>query len=552
MIDSTSFDAAILYTKQRARKRQYITDPVLWAKDILGVQLWSKQRDIAYSVRDNRNTAVAAGHSVGKSFLAAVLACWWIDVHPLEQTRILSTAPSYDQVSGILWNSIRQWHSVARRRYEEHCRRLERGEDLGEYRYNDHPLPGRVTADDMWKSDEGLELGIGRKPPDNLLDSAFQGVHAPYLLVIGDEGAGLPTALVDALGNNATGSQNRQLIIANPTDPNSAMAKFWKNKNPDWNLMNISVFDSPTITGEDFPFGEDDGMSGWDYINEKKRDWGEDDPRYISRVLGQWAFEAGNTVFTEQELANAANTVVMPYPDATPRHGWDIARMGADFTVGYECISGEVWSTDETGNPLEPTGREGVRVRRVDAWSRAPLVGNDPENPGSATRIDMHALGAGVSLVTIDATGMGSGVVDGLRDLGFGKQRYAVIEYYASGASTDRRAYTNARAQHYFALKSAMRAGEIDLDPQDTTLFDELRGITYENDARGAIKITSKDELRRKGLKSPDYADAVIYSSFDITPLTDNPLAGLNKGDAIVVDPWDMLDEYNYQLDVIL
>src|SRR5690606_35116002 len=163
--------------------------------------------------------------------------------------------------------------------------------------------------------------------------------------------------------------------------------------------------------------------------------------------------EAGNTVFTEADLAKAANTVVRPYPDAKPRDGWDIARSGKDHTVGYRSLRGEVWTTDDKGEPLEPTGREGLHVRRIDSWSKAPLVGHDPETLGSATRIDQHALGSGTDLVVVDATGMGAGVVDGLRELGFGKAKYQVLEYYASGASTDRRSYINARAEHYFALK---------------------------------------------------------------------------------------------------
>lgn len=476
------------------------------------------------------------------SFLASILMCWWIDVHPIDQTRVLSTAPTYDQVSGILWNEARRWWATAKRRYDEHLRRRQLGLPLGEYQFNDHPLPGRINANDEWLADDGRQLGIGRKPPDNLLDSALQGIHAPFLLVIGDEGAGLPAELVDALGNNATGSENRQLIIANPTDPSSRMADFWKKNNPDWVRFNISVFDSPPITGEEFPFGEADGMSGWDYINEKRRDWGEDDPRYISRVLGQWAYDSGLTVLTEEEIVKAMNTVVIPDENARPRDGWDIARSEkGDSTVGYRSVEGEVWKTDEFGNPTEPTGRRGVRVRRIDDWKGAPLVGSNPENPGSATRIDKHALGAGSQLVIIDATGLGGGVVDGLRDLGFGKQRYAVMEYFGSAASTDSRAYLNARAEHYFALKKLAFSESLDLDPKDESLIEELRGITYEYTIRGQIKISAKDEIRKKmSGASPDRADAVVYATADVSPLND-PLQRLNKGDHIFADPWEML-----------
>ena len=507
--------------EMRAKRSQYVNDPVAWAKDMLDVDLWSMQQEVARSVRDNRNTAVAAAHGVGKSYLASVLACWWIDVHPTDEVFFASTAPFQSQISAILWKGIRVFHALARRRHEQGL--------------IDHPLPGYVTSQNEWKTDDGIIIGQGRKPPDSQEDSGYQGLHAVYLLAIGDEAAGLSAGMVDALGNITTGEHNRLLLIANPTDPTSAMAKLWKTKNPAWNLMHISAFDSPKITGEDFPADRMTALTGWEYINEKKADWGEHDPRYISRVTGQWAFDAGNTVFADTDLAKAANCVVIPDPAARPRHGWDIARSGRDATVGYRAIEGEVWETDEAGKPTKPTGRRGLHLRKIDGWQGAPLVGNNPENRGSATRIDEYALGEGAYFVAIDSSGLGSGVIDGLRDLGFGKMKYAVFEYYGSGPTTDRRAFTNQRSQHFFAMKDQMFRGELDIDPDDEVLLDELRGIVYEYDSKGAKKIESKDDMRRKGRKSPDFADAAIYASFDISPFTDAETAGMRPGDGRIV-----------------
>ncbi|MFK5282762.1 hypothetical protein ACI3PL_24665, partial [Lacticaseibacillus paracasei] len=60
-------ELAVDAIKNRRRREAYRHDPVLWAEEYLGVQLWSKQKDILRSIRDNRKTAVAAGHGVGKS-----------------------------------------------------------------------------------------------------------------------------------------------------------------------------------------------------------------------------------------------------------------------------------------------------------------------------------------------------------------------------------------------------------------------------------------------------------------------------------------------------
>lgn len=59
---SNVLDAA----QKQTTRSQYFNDPVLWAKEVAGVTLWSKQREIAYQVRDSRNVAVKAGHGLGK------------------------------------------------------------------------------------------------------------------------------------------------------------------------------------------------------------------------------------------------------------------------------------------------------------------------------------------------------------------------------------------------------------------------------------------------------------------------------------------------------
>lgn len=515
---------------KRIQNRRYLHDPVLWAREYLGVQLWYKQREIAESVRDFHNTACAAGHGVGKTFLAGIVAAWWVDVHPPEETFIASTAPSIDQVS-LLWDNIRRVHGIAQKRYDQ--------------RLVDHPLPGYITGDNKWKLPDGTLLGQGRKPPDDKADVSFQGRHATYLFAIGDEAVGLSSGFLEALGNIATADTNRVLLLANPTDPSSAMAKLWDPKITHWNRIHISVFQSPAVEPDpNFDISLAPALSGWGYINDRKAEWGEDDPRYISRVKGEWAFDAGNTVFTADELAQAKRCVVRPYSDTTPEFGWDIARMGADSTVGYTLEVGEVWTTDpETGKALKPTGQEGFRIRQYQKWSKAPLVGTDPENLGSATRIHNLALGEGAEIVKIDASGIGSAVIDGLAELG-AMDSYTVVEVFGGAPSSDKRAYRNMRAEQFFLMKADMHKGILDLDPDDTDLFDELEGIQYENVDNGAIKIESKDAIRKDGRKSPDHADACWYAYLDVTTLLD-PLAAAKPGTKIPIDYADLDEQFN-------
>jgi len=541
---SNVIDGAMALRHKRKRLKQYEHDPALWAWEYLGLQLWSQQKEIAVSVRDNRATAVAAGHGVGKTYVAAIICAWWVDTHPVRETFIASTAPSKDQVD-LLWDNIRTVHAIASQRFEDG--------------YIDHPLPGYITGDNQWKMKDGTRIGQGRKPPDNKADVAFQGRHAKYLLAIGDEAVGIPAGFLDALNNIATSEYNRRLLLANPTDPSCEMAKHWERakngwKNKDgtaieaWNLMHISVMDSPAITNEEgFDMENASALSGWDYVNERKAEWGEDDPRYISRVLGQWAWESGNMVFSEEDIATAKNTCVIPDDLAPVRFGIDVARSPkGDFTVVYRCQEGDVWFTDgETGHPTEPAGWRGEHVRRVDRWKGAPLTGSNPDNMGSDYRIDALANEWGATVLNIDAAGgYGQGVKDGLVEID--NPQYISVEVWGGSPDVDRRVYTNARSFNFFELKRKMHNHLLDIDPGDADLIEEYRGIMFEHDSAARIKIESKDDMKKAGKKSPDHADATWYACMDISHL----FAPVKPGDVVGWDQDEGIDEYSgfYQM----
>jgi phage terminase large subunit len=521
--------------EKRTKQTKYLNDPVAWAIDIAGVKPWKAQREIAYSLRDNRGTAVAAGHGVGKTWWVAVLCAWWVDVHPVDEVFIASTAPSADQVN-LLWDNIRMVYANIKRRHAEGI--------------IDHELPGYINGNNEWKLHDGRFIGQGRKPPDQKADVAFQGRHAPYLLAIADEAVGVPAGFIDALGNIASGRNNRQLLIANPTDPTCAMAKIWKDKNPFWKTMHISVMDAPTITPEE-GFDPDEmaatGMSGMEYVEQKREEYGgEDDAQYVARVLGQWAFDAGNNLFTEVELARGRSTIVLPDPSGRPELGLDIARGDKDESVIYLMQQGEVWSTDpQTGKPLEPTGESGWRIRKLDSWRKAPLTGGTAANPGTAERAHAHVMGEGAWVLKYDAAGMGSAVTDGLytiNDYQQGRHGYIWFEVYGqSTQNVDRRQYENARAEQFFRMKRLLASGVLDIDPKDETLQEQLRGIVFEYTTQGRIKIESKDDMKKRNVKSPDYADAAWYALYDITLLMD-PMANMKPGQRVLVQ-----DEYNLQ-----
>ncbi|MGH3637367.1 MAG: hypothetical protein ACRDTS_25460, partial [Mycobacterium sp.] len=250
----------------RANVVRWSSDPVTWARDRLREHLWSKQREVIGALRDHRRVAVKSCHGSGKSHLASRTAAWWLDTHEPGTAFVVSTAPTFPQVRAILWRYIRQAHKKGN-------------------------LVGRVNQTE-WLIDDEL-VGYGRKPADHD-ESAFQGIHAKYVLVIIDEGCGVPKQLFVAADSLTTNPDCRILVIGNPDNPASEFNQVCDS--PLWHTVTISAFDTPNLTGEDVPPELAELLISKSWVEEKALEWGEDNPLYLSKVLGEFPRDDPNKV----------------------------------------------------------------------------------------------------------------------------------------------------------------------------------------------------------------------------------------------------------------
>lgn len=494
----TVAEKAIAELQRRANTEAYYNDPAGWAKYMLGVEFWSKQDEIALSVAFNKDTAVKAGHGVGKSFLVAVLSCWWIDTR-FPDGFVASTAPSVQQIGAIVWKEIRKFYALSHRRYRDGL--------------IDHPLPGYITADNVWKMPGGSVLGFGRKPPDNKTDDSFQGIHG-YVLAIGDEAVGLTSDMIDALGNITSNEGSRRVLIANPTNPGSHFATFFK-EDKGFALFTISVLDSPNFTGEKVTTEASEMLTGPAYVEQKKREYGEDSPRFKARVLGEFAWDMGDTLIKPEDIAKAVDTERLVLHSTPVVLGVDIARFGADKSVIYKNENGA--------------------IRFVADWEHAPTT-------ESAERVHRAAVDLNATEVRIDGSGIGGGVIDILMQRE--DATYIIVDMNPNGQSPERKKWHNARAWWWDKFRMDLREGNIDLDPNDENherLTDEAQSVEYKfNPQSGGLVIESKDDMKKRGIKSPDYADAAIFSSADMDYLSE---LTLNPGDRLHANPEAFLAE---------
>jgi len=469
-------ELALTQRRMARRKVEYLSDPVAWCRERAGVTLWSKQAEIAMSVTDNHDVIVKAGHSVGKSKLAALLICWWIDTR-YPDGRVASTAPSVSQVGAIVWYEVRQTFATVQKRYEEGLTYA--------------PLPGYITAENRWKTNEGLEVGAGRKPPERDMENAFQGIHAPKgVLVVGDEACGLSKETIDALGNITTTAESRRFLILNPTNPASYAGEIFREDLPNWTKHTISVFDSPNFTGEVVPPEVARALVDQSFVDIKKAEYGEGSPRYMSRVLGEFAFDLDASLIVLEDIA-VAHDLDIPVSGNRPILGVDVARFGKDLSVIYSNDNG--------------------RVRFHSSWGMTDGV-------STAEKIHKAVLETGAIEVRIDGSGIGGPIADVLNRLRTDSgSDYEIIEMMGGWAAPDNQEHSNARSYWFDKFRYDLRAGKFDLDFADTKATEELLAIQYAFRAgSNALKMESKDDMRRRGAKSPDYADAIIYCVADM------------------------------------
>lgn len=164
ILNDTAIAMAFASLAEKSRNSRYREDPVRWAEEVLGVTLWSKQKEILQSIVEHKKTAVKSCHAAAKTHTSAVAVCWWVSTR--QDAMVRSTAPTSYQVHELLWEEIRKMHSKA-------------------------GLEGEVNQRDEWKKPvHGVMamVGSGKKPSDTNIHS-FHGVHRPEgVFTVIDEG----------------------------------------------------------------------------------------------------------------------------------------------------------------------------------------------------------------------------------------------------------------------------------------------------------------------------------------------------------------------------
>jgi phage terminase large subunit len=440
--------------RKRLRERQstsgydlYRDDPVGFITDILDERPWSIQARIAQSVLDHPNTAVPSCFGSGKDWIAARIGVWWVATGGI----LVATSNSFQQLRTIYWKELRAAHK--------------RGQ-----------LPGNPSngTDLRWEiADGGWAIAV--KPDDNDPEG-LQGIHGDRVLVIVDEANGVSSQLWEATNGLVVNEASRRLAIGNPWEP--AGPFYTACQSATWHVIPVSVFDTPNFTGEPVPAKAQNELVGPFWVDQRRQEGLEGTPWWTAKVLGQFPDTASDQVIPLSLVEQAR--ITQHFPDQRDAAGLDVARFGTDDS----CL------VEGSGN-----GPEVVTI----------VHGHDTmQVAGLGARFLRDRRGT----LSVDVVGVGSGVFDRLKE-----QRLPgmVLEVQAGGGS-DNDALLNMRAELWWSAREAFYRGEVSLarldEPTYQRLRAELTAPTYRHTSAGKVQIESKEELKARGLPSPDVADA--------------------------------------------
>lgn len=470
--------AAELELRRRERRRRYYDRPDLFAEEVLGVRPWSRQRELLLTVAQHPRTACRSGHKVAKTNSLAILALWFADTRECTP-RVIMTSATDRQVNRILWREIVAMHRRAA-----------------------FVLGGEasVKADPGLRWPDGREIiGFSTKNAEN-----FAGFSGADLLFLIDEASGVADVIFETIEGNSAGDA-KTLMVSNPTRTTGAFFEAFHAAREEYQLLHISSEESPNLTGAEPPVR---GLAAKQWLEDRKRFWGEASPKYQVRVKGNFPGRAENAVvgldLVEAAVARWAATAA----EGELHLGVDAARFGDDESVVIV--------------------RRGLHMAEPRAF--VGLDGPNLANSVLAVLKEAQAYPGEPAVIKVDEIGVGSSCYDQLAIAAREPTaRFRLVGVNTARASSDPERYYNLRTQLHFAGADWLtRGGSL---PADKKLQAEALAALYTYAAGGAYKVESKDDIRKRLKRSPDRWDAALLAIYN-PPMVQVARAGQGSGSA--------------------
>lgn len=298
---------------------------------------------------------------------------------------------------------------------------------------------------------------------------ALAGVHSDNVLLVVDEASGVPEKVFEAAAGSMSGHNATTILLSNPTRSSGTFFESQTRMADSWWTQRWSCVDSPLVSDE--------------FVQEMRERYGEESNAFRIRVLGEFPLSDDDTIIPYHLVESAVHRDLEVHEDTPSVWGLDVARFGTDKTALCK--------------------RQGPIVTEIRAWRGLDLM-------QTVGRVVAEYEGLPPSAqpreILVDSIGVGAGVVDRLHEMGLPVRGVNVSE-----TPSLKETYMNLRTELWFKTKGWLENRSCKL-PENEQLMAELTSIKYSFTSSGKMKAESKDEMRKRGMGSPDLADALCLT----------------------------------------
>ena len=412
------------------------------------------QREALRALRKNARLAIRSGHGVGKTTFLSFVIHWFLLTH--YPCKIPTTANSQSQLFDVLWSELGIWHRCMKPEFKQlitmKADRIELAAD-----------PANAF---------GVARTARREQPE-----ALQGFHSENVLFVIDEGSGIDEKIFEVARGAMSTEGSITVITGNPTRTSGFFHNAFHKMKARWWTKTVSCFDSTRVDSE--------------YPKEIADDYGIDSNVYRVRVLGLPPKEDEDAV---------------------------ISRYLAEMSQGREVqqTGPEVWGVDVSrfGND-----RSALCKRRGNVVTEPVKWWRQKDNVQLAALINEEYEAAPVkpAEICVDVIGVGSGVYDILATTH--RLPVKAVNVGERPAIHDDK-YERLRDELWFKMKewfasykvAIPKSSDAEIQRELDDFLDELTGVKYKFNASGKIKVESKAEMKSRGMKSPDLAEAFLMT----------------------------------------
>jgi len=437
----------------------------MFAKEILMFQPDEWQITSLQDLADTPKVAIKSGQGLGKTGMEAVSLLWFLCCFPYP--RVVATAPTKQQLHDVLWSEISKW--------------------MGQSPFLTEILKWTKTYIYM-KGYEKRWFAVARTAtkPENM-----QGFHESNMLFIVDEASGVADPIMEAILGTLSGENNKLLMCGNPTKTSGTFFDAFNGDRAQYKCHTVSSRNSP--------------RTNKDNIAALDKKYGKNSNVVKVRVDGEFP-EQEDDVFIILSIIEHCTMLDLPEkPIERISFGVDVARYGSDETIIARNVGGNITL------PVMFRGQSlMITVGRIVEQYR--------------TAIREFPQYRGKIFVNIDDCGLGGGVTDRLAEV---KQeenlnRLVIVPVNAAGKVPDDMTsekekasdiYDNMTTYLWGTVKELLMAEEISLQ-NDNELVAQLSIRKYRLTSRGKMVLESKEEMKKRGIDSPDRADAVALSCY--------------------------------------